>query len=79
MATLGARVTMLNSWMSDVKTGQRLDFVRLPGTGMRVNVDGTVKGTITGDDFSRAFISIWLGAEPPNAQLKSGLLGGACD
>jgi Chalcone isomerase-like len=79
MATLGARVTMLNSWMSDIKTGQRLDFVRLPGTGIQVSLNGAVKGTITGDDFSRAFVSIWLGSEPPNAELKSGLLGGACD
>jgi hypothetical protein len=79
MAALGARVTMLNSWMSDIKTGQRLTFVRLPGTGIQVSVNGTVKGTITGDDFSRAFISIWLGKEPPNPELKTGLLDGPCD
>jgi len=79
MATLGARVTMLNSWMSDIKTGQRLTFVRLPGTGIQVSFNGIVKGTITGDDFSRAFISIWLGKEPPNPELKVGLLGGPCD
>lgn len=79
MAALAARVAMLNSWMSDIKTGQRLTFVRLPGMGIQVSFNGTVKGTITGDDFSRAFISIWLGKEPPNAQLKTGLLGGPCD
>ena len=72
-------VAMLNSWMSDIKTGQRLTFVRLPGTGIQVSVNGTVKGTITGDDFSRAFFSIWLGKEPPNPELKMGLLGGPCD
>jgi hypothetical protein len=43
-----------------------------------VSVNGAVKGTITGDDFSRAFISIWLGNEPPNPELKAGLLGGPC-
>jgi hypothetical protein len=79
MTALGARVTMLNSWMSDIKTGQRLTFVRLPGTGIQVSFNGTVKGTITGDDFSRAFFSIWLGKEPPNPELKTGLLGGPCD
>jgi hypothetical protein len=79
MAALGARVTMLNSWMSDIKTGQRLTFVRLPGTGIQVSFNGTVKGTITGDDFSRAFLSIWLGKEPPNPALTAGLSGGACD
>jgi hypothetical protein len=79
MTALGARVTMLNSWMSDIKTGQRLTFVRLPGTGIQVSFNGTVKGTITGDDFSRAFFSIWLGKEPPNPELRTGLLGGPCD
>jgi hypothetical protein len=79
MAALGARVTMLSSWMSDIKTGQRLTFVRLPGTGIQVSFNGSVKGTITGDDFSRAFLSIWLGNEPPNAELKAGLLGGPCE
>jgi hypothetical protein len=76
---LNARIAMLNSWMSDIKTGQRLVFVRKPGTGVQVSVNGVVKGTITGDDFSRALFSIWLGPEPPNADLKSGLLGGPCE
>jgi len=71
MATLGARVNLLNSWMSDIKTGQTLSFQRLPGTGIQVSVNGAVKGTVTGDDFSRAFVSIWLGPEPPNPELKA--------
>ncbi len=76
---LSARIAMLNSWMSDMKTGQRVVFVRKPGTGLQVSVNGVVKGTVTGDDFSRALFLIWLGPEPPNAELKSGLLGGACE
>jgi Chalcone isomerase-like len=43
-----------------------------------VDVNGAVKGIIKGDDFAKAFFSIWLG-EPPNPEVKSGLLGGACD
>jgi Chalcone isomerase-like len=72
------RIATLNGWMSDVKTGQRLTFVRLPHTGIQVSVNGAPKGTIEGDDFARAFVSIWLGATPPNPELKSGLLGGDC-
>lgn len=75
---LSARIATLQGWMSDMKTGQRLVFVREPGAGIQVSVNGAVKGTIPGDDFSRALMSIWLGAEPPNAELKSGLLGGPC-
>lgn len=78
-AALQPRIARLNSWMSDVRTGQRLTFTRLPGEGIQVDFNGSVKGTIAGDDFARAFFSIWLGATPPNAQLKSGLLGGACE
>jgi hypothetical protein len=75
---LQARIAKLNSWMNDVKTGQRLSFVRLPHAGLQVSVNGVPQGTIEGDDFSRAFVSIWLGAEPPNPELKAGLLGADC-
>ena len=72
------RIAKLNSWMSDMKTGQRLTFIRRPGAGIEVGVNGTVKGTIEGDDFARALLAIWLGETPPNPELKSGLLGGEC-
>jgi Chalcone isomerase-like len=79
MAALSARIATLSAWMSDVKTGQSLIFTRQPGTGVQVEVNGIVKGTIPGDDFARALVSIWLGPEPPNPELKSGLLGGTCE
>src|SRR5437867_7696179 len=78
LLALKDRIAMLNGWMTDVKTGERLTFVRKPGAGIEVNVNGTVKGTVKGDDFAKAFLSIWLGAVPPNPELKAGLLGGAC-
>jgi hypothetical protein len=43
-----------------------------------VNVNGRSKGTIEGTDFARVFFSIWLGSQPPNPGLRSGLLGGSC-
>jgi hypothetical protein len=79
LPALQGRIATLSSWMPDVKSGQRLTFVHRPGQGVQVDVAGTAKGTIPGDDFARAFISIWLGAMPPNAELKSGLLGGKCE
>jgi hypothetical protein len=75
---LKERIAMLNGWMVDVKTGQRIVFTFKPGAGVQVSVGGTVKGTIQGDDFGKALLSIWLGAEPPNPEIKTGLLGGAC-
>jgi hypothetical protein len=78
LPALKERIAILNGWMADVKTGERLTFVQKPGVGVSVNVNGTVKGTVKGDDFSKAFLSIWLGADPPNPEIKAGLLGGAC-
>jgi hypothetical protein len=78
LPALKERIDTLNGWMGDVKKGERLSFVYKPGTGLQVEVNGAVKGTIKGDDFTKAFYSIWLGAEPPNPELKAGLLGGAC-
>lgn len=79
LETLQARIERLNGWMSDMKSGQRLTFTRLPGSGIEVDVQGAVKGTIEGEDFARAFLAIWLGATPPNPELKKGLLGQPCE
>jgi len=78
MAALKDRIAMLNGWMTDVKSGERLTFVHKPGAGLQVDVNGAVKGTIKGDDFAKAFLAIWLGGDPPNPEIKAGLLGGAC-
>ena len=78
LTALKERIATLNGWMADVKTGDKLTFVHKPGTGLDVNVNGAAKGTIKGDDFAKAFLAIWLGADPPNPEIKAGLLGGAC-
>jgi hypothetical protein len=78
LPALSARIATLTSWMSDIKTGQRLQFVSKPGAGLEVNVNGTVKGLISGADFARAFLSIWL-ATPSNPEIKVGMLGGHCN
>ena len=78
LPALKDRIATLNGWMSDVKTGERLAFIRKPGAGLQVDVNGAVKGIVKGDDFAKAFLAIWLGADPPNPEIKAGLLGGAC-
>ena len=60
--------------MTDVKTGDRLTFIRKPGAGLDVDVNGAAKGTIKGDDFAKAFLAIWLGGDPPNPEIKAGML-----
>jgi len=77
LPALKERIAQLNGWIPDVKSGQKLTFIHKPGTGVQVDVNGSVKGTVKGDDFAKAFLSIWLG-DPPNSEVKTGLLGGAC-
>jgi len=77
--SLMQRVATLNTWLSDMSSNERLTFIRQPGAGIEVIVNGVIKGTIPGDDFSRAFISIWLGAAPPSPGLRRGLLGSECN
>ena len=78
LPALKDRIATLNGWMTDVKTGERLTFTSKPGAGVTVNVNGVVKGAVKGDDFAKAFLAIWLGGDPPNPEIKAGMLGGAC-
>lgn len=75
---LQSRIAQLNGWMRSVGSGQYMTFVRIPGVGIEYALDGTVQGTIPGDDFATAFLAIWLGASPPSQDLRAGLLGGDC-
>ncbi len=79
LPALQERIEKLKTWMADMKTGQRLTFTSMPGAGIKLDVNGKVAGRIEGDDFSKAFLSIWLGEHPPNPGLKAGLLGGRCE
>jgi hypothetical protein len=79
LPALQQRIERLKTWMADMKTGQRLTFTSMPGAGINVDVNGKAQGAIEGDDFSKAFLSIWLGEHPPNPGLKAGLLGGRCE
>jgi hypothetical protein len=79
LPALQARVDRLKGWMTDMESGQRLTFTIVPGSGTEVDVNGRVAGALEGDAFSAAFLSLWLGAHPPNPGLKAGLLGGSCE
>ena len=77
LPALKDRIATFNSWMGDMKTGQRVTLTYRPGAGVEVNVNHAAKGTIPGDDFAQALFAIWLG-DPPNPEIKTGLMGGAC-
>ncbi len=75
-----SRIERLEQMMPDLSDGDKVSFTYRPeGPGALVlHVNGRLIGRIEGEDFARTFFSIWLGAHPPNAALKRGLLGGRC-
>jgi hypothetical protein len=79
LATLQPRIEVLNARMVDFKEGQYLSFTDDPAKGVAVDVNGASGAPIEGADFASALLSVWLGQEPPNEDLKSGLLGGKCE
>ncbi|MFT4976575.1 MAG: hypothetical protein ACI8S6_002480 [Myxococcota bacterium] len=75
-AEVAAQAPRLAGWMEDVAPGDQVVLEYVPGQGTSIIVKGTKKGTIPGIDFMQALFEIYLGAKPPTADLKSGLLGG---
>ena len=80
LVALGQRIETLKSSKVDFKKGQYLSFTNDPTNGVAVDANGAGGPTIRGaPDFSFALLSMWIGAEPRDAGLKAGLLGGACE
>lgn len=50
-----------------------IDYI--PGQGATISKNGSLLGTITGDDFKNALVEIWLGNFPADKGLKKGMLG----
>ena len=59
----------------DIKEGDMFEMVYVPGEGVKAFKNGTLKVTIPGLDFKKALFGIWLGEDPVDADLKTGLLG----
>ena len=65
----------LNSHMMDMDVGDTMRFAYLPDDGLEITVKSASKDKIEGADFARTFLSVFIGPKPPNAGLKTGLLG----
>lgn len=65
----------LENWTEDMEEGHKMSFTYVSGQGTEVAVKGKTKGTVVGKPFADAIFSCWLGQTPPNAELKTGLLG----
>ncbi|MBZ0236316.1 MAG: chalcone isomerase family protein [Deltaproteobacteria bacterium] len=74
LAKIEKEMKTLDSWMPAFSKGHELSFTYLPGQGIAVDINGTRKGVIAGEDFARSLFAIWLGPKPPTSALKSGML-----
>lgn len=74
LPTYQAQLDQLNGWMQDMKTGDSMTYTYVPGTGLKIKVNSSEKGTIAGAEFMKLFFKIWF-ADPPNQGLKDGMLG----
>lgn len=76
--SLNPRIEQLCSLMVDVKEGDTLAF-DITSKTTSVEYNFTQLGSIEGADFSQALLRVWLGPNPPNENLKKGLLGLSTD
>jgi hypothetical protein len=68
-------IDQLDTWTPSFSKGDTLAFVFTPGRGVAIDINGTRKGFLSGENFERSLLSIWLGPKPPTGSLKSGMLG----
>jgi hypothetical protein len=75
MPALQARLDQLKSWVPDVDKGDSIILTYVPGKGTVVSDKVSEKGVLEGKDFYDALLSVWLGPNPVQADLKAKLLG----
>jgi len=61
----------------DVKAGDRITGVQLPGQGTRFFFNGSLRGEVADADFTRLFFGIWLSPRTSEPRLRAQLLGAA--
>ncbi len=72
---ISERLNRFNSFYRGVKPGDRYKAEYIPGRGTTLYLNGTPLGTIQGNDFSKAFFSIWIGRDPIDKKFRDKLLG----
>ncbi len=70
------KVKQLEGMLGPVSEGDQIILDYVPGAGTTVKIKGASKGTVAGADFMHALWGIYLGANPPTAALKKGMMGG---
>jgi hypothetical protein len=72
-------VLSMERYLPDLHSGTVLRLAYRAKRGLQVFADNKLVGVEKDDTFANLLFRIWLGPKPPDAGLKAGLLGGACD
>jgi hypothetical protein len=85
MQRLGVSEANRNAWgkkldgiFPNVVSGSSLTAIHVPGRGTVFLHNGKPAGEIAGDDFAKAFFSIWLDPKTAAPKLRTALIGQAC-
>jgi Chalcone isomerase-like len=74
-ASLKEPLEKFGAVITDLKKGQALTIVYVPGKGTRVEGQGN-SYSAEGKEFADALFSVWIGRFPVDENLKKGMLGG---
>lgn len=66
---------MMSVFKGKIKIGDVYDFIYSPREGTEILMNGQVKTTVKGLEFKKALFGIWLGNEPIQKELKTGMAG----
>ncbi len=69
-------ITELQRLIPDIKKGDRVMGVHLPGNGAKFLVNGKPSGDIRDAEFARLFFGIWLSPKTSEPKVRAALLAG---
>ncbi len=72
-----AWITEMLRVIPDIKKGDRVMGIHLPGTGAQLLVNGKASGEIRDAEFARLFFGIWLSPKTSEPKMRAALLAGA--
>ena len=75
LESLGERIDRLIDLFPDATEGDRFTLEYVPAEGTEVRINAEPAGTIEGGAFFRALLAVFLGPEPPDGDLRQGMLG----
>jgi hypothetical protein len=74
-ATATRWLSSMRALFPDVREGDRITGVNVPGLGARFFVNGALRGELREPGFARSFFGIWLAPVTSEPALREALLG----